>query len=106
MAKLMKIFSRKSIDKEAPPGLEQLIYPVLDLIEAETWPDKKLVVEQHPELLTKDAQVLLEWMTEMARESHNSDAARCYRFYRGLLARCRDHGVDWAFSQYSSHYPD
>ncbi|MDQ7030286.1 MAG: hypothetical protein Q9O62_11165 [Ardenticatenia bacterium] len=79
-----------------------------DFIAADTWTASRRILEQHPELLSDDADALLGRLIDAARHvgaqgtAPDEDTQRLIRTleqHRALLRRCRDVGVDRAFAE-------
>ena len=68
-------------------------------VSADTWAESRRIVEAHPELLTDDADSLLEQLIESARAQNDANAVRIFEEHRALLRRCRDAGIEQAFAE-------
>src|SRR6266700_2833271 len=84
--------------KPAPPDPKRLLQMISAFIEVETWPESKRLIEQCPELLSDEADVLLEHLIAVAHEQSNPDGEHIFGEYRELLRRCRLEGVEAAFA--------
>ncbi|HHH41554.1 MAG TPA: hypothetical protein ENK56_06070, partial [Chloroflexi bacterium] len=67
-------------------------------IQADTWAESRSIVEQHPELLSDEADALLDQLIEAARVQGDESAQRTFEEHRALLRRCREVGVERAFA--------
>ncbi len=85
----------RSMAKEAAPLL-----PLIEqFIQAETWDQTRRVVEQHPELLSDEADRLMATLIEAARVQGDDQAVQMFDEHRNLLRRCREAGVARAFAE-------
>ena len=78
------------------PDPEQLRQTLFALIQAETWAEAKRMVEQHPELLSDEAEELLQHL--LAAQA-DEQAARSLTGYRELLHGCRTEGMEATFAR-------
>src|ERR1019366_8426915 len=74
----------------------QLARTLVSFVNAQTWDDSQRIVEQHPELLGKEAEAVVE---QIEAEQHDAAAIRVVQKHRELLCRCRDVGVARAFAE-------
>ncbi len=81
------------------PDPRQLLETIFAFIQAETWAESRRIVEEHPELLSDEADGLLGQLIEAARELGEGDAVRLLEEHRALLRRCREVGVERAFAE-------
>ncbi len=95
----MSIFNRLFGRKAAHTDPEQLLRALMAFIQADTWAESRRVVEQHPELLSDEADELLAQRVELARAQGNEDAVHLLEEHRVLLRRCREVGVARAFAE-------
>ena len=72
---------------------------VLEFVDAETWPESRQIVEQHPELLSEETDDHLGRLITQALAENNEDSARVFRVHQSLLRRCRAMGIKDAFRQ-------
>lgn len=78
-------------------GIDAALLDVLQqFINARTWPASQRIVEEHPELLSEEADTLLE---RLAQAQDNTDAPNVVEQLRALLRRCREVGVERAFAE-------
>lgn len=77
---------------------EQRLKLVLDFINAPTWRKAKHFLEEHPELLTNEADALLE---ALAAVQENDEVREQVAWRRRLLQRSRRIGIDQAFAELS-----
>jgi hypothetical protein len=83
------------------PGAGSLTSPFGRLVEAfqrpSTWPDARLAIHQHPELLDEEFDALLGNWIAAAREDGDDTAVALFEGQRDLLRRSRELGVGAAF---------
>ncbi|NJP07558.1 MAG: hypothetical protein HC837_19005, partial [Chloroflexaceae bacterium] len=63
------------------------------------WDESERYLQQHPELLTDEAQQLLDQMLQMAQQLNDENAIRMFQQHRTLLRRCRNIGIAAAFAE-------
>ncbi len=85
--------------KPKHPDPEQLLQTIFAFIQADTWAESQRIVENHPELLTNEADTLLEQLVQAAREKNDETARQVFEEHRALLRRCRAVGVEQAFAE-------
>ncbi len=73
-------------------GLE----PLVAFLQARTWLESRRVVEEHPQLLSDEADALL---GQLIAAEENADVRRYLEEHRALLRRCREVGVERAFRE-------
>jgi len=79
------------------PSPQSLIEDFVKLVQAETWPDTQVFLEEHPELLTPEAtEVIRVWITSM-----DEAESWIYGYHYALLQACRLMGVSGAFDNFS-----
>jgi hypothetical protein len=78
-----------------PPLMEQL----LAFVQAETWQDSQRMVDEHPELLSEQADTWMEKLAGMAYEQGDEQLTAALEEHRVLLQRCREVGVEAAFEE-------
>jgi hypothetical protein len=78
---------------------DELTFTVSLFLQARTGPAKRRLVEQHPELLGSEADMLLAYWLGTAQGRGNDDEARILGAHRHLLLRCRQIGVYAAFAE-------
>lgn len=71
-------------------------------IQAKTWTESQRIFEQHPELLTDEADILLGQLIQAAQAQDNEDAQRTFKQRRTLLRRCREVGIAQTFAELPS----
>ncbi|WP_287910895.1 hypothetical protein [Chloroflexus sp.] len=86
----------RQIAKVAP-----LVQMLNEFITANTWNESQRIVEQHPELLSDEADELLSHWLEAARSQGDASAVRVLEEQRALLRRCREVGVAQAFVEHA-----
>ncbi|MBN2006174.1 MAG: hypothetical protein JXA21_22650 [Anaerolineae bacterium] len=64
-----------------------------------SWDEAQVAIEQHPELLTMDADIWLLQYADFMRAQGNADIAEIVGNRRWLLARCRLYGVSQVFQR-------
>jgi len=74
----------------------QLALTLRYFLDLRRWEEKQQIVEQHPELLEPQAEVLLEGLKD-AQES--AEAIQLVQEHQKLLQRCRDAGIPRAFAE-------
>ncbi len=83
--------------------IERRVSSLLEVVKsfttARTWDEARRIVESHPELLTDEADALLEALIEAARTQGNAGAVRGLEEHRALLRRCREVGITQAFAE-------
>ncbi len=77
-----------------PIALEQ---PLRQFIDASTWNESRRILEQHPELLSEDADHILVLL--MYESLVHGDPVDLIEMHRNLLLRCREVGVEQAFAE-------
>lgn len=77
----------------------QLFEVIQALIQADTWATSQRIVEAHPELLSNEADQLLDHLVALAHQQGDAQAEGAFTEYRQLLARCRQVGVEAAFAE-------
>jgi hypothetical protein len=75
-------FFRRLLGRAHKTDSQELLETILAFIHARTWADSRRAVEQHPELLVSEADVLLEQLAE-TQEDHGAirwwkNSAPCY----------------------------
>lgn len=85
---------------QATEGLSsQLVLGLLlNFVEAETWPEAQAFVEEHPELLTDEADVMMDKLIAATREEGQPELVEMLQEHKALLQRCREVGVEQAFA--------
>jgi hypothetical protein len=86
-------------DTPSVPEPEQLLETISAFIQAKTWDEKRRIVEQHPELLTDEADALLGQLITAAQEQGNENTRQLVEQHRTLLHRCREMGTAQAFRE-------
>ncbi|SNB67692.1 hypothetical protein SAMN02746019_00013820, partial [Thermoflexus hugenholtzii JAD2] len=90
--RLPRLFGRKP----ARPDPEPLRQAILAFLQARTWSESRRVVEEHPELLSDEADALL---GQLIAAQEDANARRYLEERRALLRRCREVGVERAFRE-------
>ncbi|GAH13983.1 unnamed protein product, partial [marine sediment metagenome] len=68
------------------------------LVQARSWDESHRIVCAHPELLDRQAVVLLARLRDVAREQDESSAAVLFEEHRALLVQCQELGLVRAFA--------
>ncbi len=95
----MSIFGRLLGKQLKRPDPRKLSLAIGAFIRCRTEAESQRVVEQHPELLSPEADILLEQRIVAAREQGRADIERLLAERRTLLRRCRELGVEEAFAE-------
>jgi len=82
----------------SPDGHLHLAEVLERFMSAQTPADGRQILEQHPELLGEDASFVLDRLLEALRAQGNTEALFVLQERRALLQRCREVGIDAAFS--------
>ncbi len=90
--RLPRLFGRKP----ARPDPEPLRQAILAFLQARTWSESRRVVEEHPELLSDEADALL---GQLIAAQEDANARRYLEEHRALLRRCREVGIESAFRE-------
>ncbi len=93
----------RQLEEAAQRVMQQipLLQALQSFIQAETWGKSRRILEQHPELLTDEADALLEQLIQTARERNDENARQLFEQHRNLLRRCRQVGIEQAFQEQS-----
>lgn len=83
-----------SLLNQSDPG--SIFAAFQEFITAPNWADSRRVLEQHPELLSDQADALLE---QLAQAQENPQLRQMVEEHHALLRRCREVGVQLAFAQ-------
>ena len=78
---------------------QELLATLRPFITANTWDASQRIVEEHPELLSDEADGLLVRYIQMAEAQGNQKARAVFEEHRALLRRCREIGVEAAFAE-------
>ena len=91
----------EALVRQAPEAADPLALAqaLQDFIQAPTWDESRRVLEEHPELLTDEADSLLTQLANAARAQGDEDAVRLFEEHRALLRRSRQVGVAQAFAE-------
>ncbi|MFQ5856187.1 MAG: CpXC domain-containing protein, partial [Anaerolineae bacterium] len=95
--------------EETSPELAQAtetLRTLFEFVRAETWAESRRIVEQHPELLSDEADALLGQVIDTAREQADEDEVHIFEEHRALLRRCRKVGVEQAFAEKTGLSPE
>ena len=76
----------------------KLLETLQAFINADTWAESRRILDDHPELLSDEADALLAHLVEAARAQGDERARRVLEQHRDLLRRCREVGVEAAFA--------
>jgi CHAT domain-containing protein/tetratricopeptide (TPR) repeat protein len=82
--------------EESVEDRQQLANTLLSFLNAPTWDETQEIVEEHPELLGEEAQILL---GEIEAGQADAEAVRVVQEGMELLRRCRNVGIPRAFSE-------
>jgi len=86
-------------EMRAPIDLAYLASLLEQFVGARTPADGRRILEQHPQLLGKDASFVLDRVLEGAHAEGNADALHALQQRRAFLQRCREVGIDAAFRE-------
>jgi CHAT domain-containing protein/tetratricopeptide (TPR) repeat protein len=78
---------------------EQLLESIEALIAAQTWEEKKRLVEAQRDLLLTEAADQT-FASLLEQKKSDTDASRLLEEYHNLVARCRDEGIELAFASF------
>lgn len=81
--------------KIAPLNSEQLRDTIVAFIKTDNWNERRRIVEQHSELLTTEADALLQRLTRIQKDD---SARQTIEFYRLILQHCRQFGIEATFA--------
>jgi hypothetical protein len=81
------------------PDSVQLFDAIQAFMQADTWAASQRIIEARPELLSDEANQLLDQLVAIARQQGDAQAESAFSEYRQLLARCRQVGVEAAFAE-------
>jgi hypothetical protein len=76
-----------------------LLQALQQFIQADTRSESQHIVGRHPELLSDQADAVLEQMIAAAQEQGDENAVRLLEEHRALLRRCQEVGVGQAFAE-------
>src|SRR5947207_1819107 len=83
----------------APPPDKTTLEAVEALVNAQTWSERRQIVEaKHDILLTDDAEQVLNDMLQLVNDDEN--ATQMLEEYRNLLVSCRQVGIESAFAEH------
>jgi tetratricopeptide (TPR) repeat protein len=94
---------KRSEHPQLPP--ETLIQRFITFVQAETWPESRSILKEHPELLNRETlEVLRSWVISI----EDYEAAWWYQYHYALLQACQLMGVDSMFENFvpSTRPPD
>lgn len=77
----------------------QLFDAIRAFIQADTWAASQRVIETYPELLSDEADQLLDQLIAIARQQGDGQAEGAFAEHRQLLARYRQVGMETAFAE-------
>ncbi len=95
MGFLAKLFGNRKRSR-APRHLMETLQA---FIQARTWEESRRLLDQHPELLSEEADALLGRLQDAARARSDEHALRILEQHRVLLRRCREVGAARAFAE-------
>ncbi len=95
MGFLAKLFGNRKRSR-APRHLMETLQA---FIQARTWEESRRLLDQHPELLSDEADALLGRLQDAARARSDEHALRILEQHRVLLRRCREVGAARAFAE-------
>jgi hypothetical protein len=87
----------KRISETMTSSWDQISEVVLAFVNAQTWAERKQIIENHCDLLLTDA-AHVELTHLLAQYRDNEDVTRILEEHRRLLLRCSREGIDAAFA--------
>ena len=91
----------QQLAEAAQQAMPPLLQTIQEFIRAESWAESQRILEQHPELLSDQADALLGQLLDAARAQNDEGAERILGEHRTLLRRCREVGIAQAFAERS-----
>ena len=88
----------QQLAEAAQQAMPPLLQTIQEFIRAESWAESQRILEQHPELLSDQADALLGQLLDAARAQNDEGAERILGEHRTLLRRCREVGIAQAFA--------
>lgn len=79
--------------------LQSMGETITALVEAESWDDAQNILNEHPELLSDEADALLTRFIVITQAQGDNDAREAFADNQTLLRRCREIGVEAAFDE-------
>ena len=76
-----------------PESVEQILAALEKFLRAQTWTEYQQVLEAHPELLSEEADGVIQQRIAEMRQQGNEEAARVFTQSYELIARCREVGM-------------
>ena len=99
-------YRRLEEEAEKAGQTEPLIQALQQFLQANTLNESQRVVEAHSELLSDEAETLLERFITAAREQNDADAEGHFTEHRDLLHRAREVGLKEAFAEKIERSPE
>ena len=81
---------------------KNLLEVIFSFIYADTWDESREILEKHPELLSKEADSLFDYLLSTAAQQDDEDSKQMYEAYQGILQRCREVGITEVFVELES----
>ncbi|MGK7878462.1 MAG: hypothetical protein AB4426_35725 [Xenococcaceae cyanobacterium] len=81
-----------------PESVEQILAAFEQFIRAKTWTESQQVLEAHPELLSEEADRVIQQRIAEVRQQGNEEVARVFSEHYELIARCREVGIEKGFA--------
>jgi CHAT domain-containing protein/cytochrome c peroxidase len=91
------LFSRRSRRHGLDP--RELLRTIFAFVQARNWDESRRVAEEHPELLTDEADELMGHLVEAAHTQGDKNGERILEEHRALLRRCKELGAEAAFAE-------
>lgn len=74
---------------------------ILAWMNLEVWQDSKIFLEARPDLMTDDAEKVIQAMLDLAHAQNDPDATEDLALHRDLLRAARTQGIDAAYERYT-----
>ncbi|MGK7876931.1 MAG: CHAT domain-containing protein [Xenococcaceae cyanobacterium] len=81
-----------------PESVEQILAAFDQFIRAETWTESQQILEANPELLSEEADGVIQLLIAGVRQQGDEEAERVFSEHYELIARCREVGVEEGFA--------
>ncbi|MGK7877701.1 MAG: hypothetical protein AB4426_31680 [Xenococcaceae cyanobacterium] len=81
-----------------PESFEQILAAFDQFIRAETWTESQQILEANPELLSEEADGVIQLLIVGVRQQGNEEAERVFSEHYELIARCREVGIEEGFA--------
>jgi hypothetical protein len=78
---------------------QELLRLLVQFMAADTWPESRAILVDHPELLEEQADRMLQALLASANAGADDAQARAVEVHRRLLGRCREVGIPRAFAE-------